>query len=198
MSQKSNRAGIDHAFYLKVDDKHIPLWTKARYATKEVTLQLTADHVRKSMSLGGVGNTQTCSMAVCAKSQAYAFPHPVEGYVDWTYRRAYVVTKISKKTGMPTHCVVYSHDSKIAHLNDSQGGQEALLKMIEENGGVIEITLKPINSRVGERVGQRVGERVGQRKKDREAPPRHPARRHLGVGAKRRFAVAQLGGIPKK
>jgi hypothetical protein len=95
---------------------------QGRPATKKVKLTLTAEHVRRSMKLHGVGNTQTCSMAVCAKEQAEQFPHPVHGYIDWQYSRAYVVTKVSKAHGMPTACVVYTHTDDIAKLNDSKNG----------------------------------------------------------------------------
>ena len=66
--------------------------------------------------------------------------------------------------------------------------KEELLKMIEENGGSIEVVLNPIRSRTGEGTDQR------KRKKQNRAQ----STRHLGTGAKRRFAVAQLGGVPSK
>ena len=92
--------------------------------TKGVDLELRPEHVRASKKLGGIGNTQTCSMAVCAKAHQGAFGHRVEGYIDWQYRRAYVVSKVSRATGLPNECYVYDHQDRVAPLNDSKGGQK--------------------------------------------------------------------------
>lgn len=80
MSKKTQtRKPPRHTFRFKIQgadgDKPAIVSAKAtvRRATKPVTLTLTADDVRRSMQLGGVGNTQTCSMAVCAQRQAGAF-----------------------------------------------------------------------------------------------------------------------------
>jgi hypothetical protein len=153
-----------------------------RRATKPVDLILTADDVRRSIRMKGVGNTQTCSMAVCAKRQASAFPHPVEGYIDWQYRTAFVVSKVSKATGLPVACVAYDHHDKIAKLNDSKDGQQKLLAQLEARGDRV-IRLLPIKKRE-DRPKKSAGKRDGSR-----------SSRSSGVGAKLRFAVAQLGGV---
>ena len=89
-----------HAFHFKLPGgKVLTAWAKARNAKKAVVLNLTAEDVQGSIELKGIGNTQTCSMAVCAKRQANAFPHAVDGYIDWLYRTAFVVSKIDRKTG---------------------------------------------------------------------------------------------------
>jgi hypothetical protein len=73
------------------------------------------------------------------------FPHPVEGYVDWTYSRAYVVSKVKQSDGMPSQCVVYRHDSDIAKFNDSKNGQALLLKKLEADGPM-QVRLLPIGA----------------------------------------------------
>jgi hypothetical protein len=182
------RAPKRHAFRFKVSETGTVLvaWANVRKASKKVVLNLTADDVRRSMRLGGVGNTQTCSMAVCAKRQASQFPHKVEGYIDWQYRRAYVVTRVSKKTGLPVECVVYEHRDKIAQLNDSKGGQQKLLKELEANGDrsisllpPLQRTYPPNRPHNGNRTGKNSSKPVS-----------------LGHGAKLRFAVAMAGGVP--
>ena len=135
------------------------------------------------MGLEGVGNTQTCSMAVCAKDNEQAFYHKVEGYIDWQYSRAYVVTKLSKETGMPIACVAYEHKDDIAKLNDSKGGQQKLLKQLQSQGPRI-IRLYPIRKNVRE-AGRPKGKLNGSH-----------SSRPVSMGAKLRFAVAQLGGVP--
>lgn len=177
-----------HTFVFKIQagegEKTKVLKAKAtvRRATKSVDLILTADDVRRSIKLKGVGNTQTCSMAVCAKRHADAFPHPVEGFIDWQYRRAFVVSKVGKATGLPVACVVYEHHSKIAKLNDSKGGQKKLLAQLETDGDLM-IRLLPVRQRE-HKPGKPTGRRDGSR-----------SSRPAGSGAKLRFAVAQLGGV---
>lgn len=176
-----------HTFRFKIQtpgEKPKVLAVKAKVirATKPVELILTAADVRRSMRLKGVGNTQTCSMAVCAKRQADAFPHAVEGYIDWQYRTAFVVSKVSKQTGWPIACYAYDHQDQIAKLNDTRGGQKKLLAELEAKGDRV-IRLYPIKKR--ERApGKKTGRLDGSRRS-----------RPAAVGAKLRFAVAQLGGV---
>lgn len=177
-----------HTFVFKIHagegekTKILKAKAKVRRALKAVDLFLTAADVRRSIKLKGVGNTQTCSMAVCAKRQADAFPHPVEGYIDWQYRTAFVVSKVSKTTGLPVECFAYEHHDKIAKLNDSKGGQVKLLAQLEAEGDRV-IRLLPIRKRPG-RPNKPQGRQDGSR-----------STRPSGVGAKLRFAVAQLGGV---
>jgi hypothetical protein len=185
--KKATRKPSRHTFRFKIEvegekPKIISAKAKVTRASKPVTLTLTAEDVKRSMTLKGVGNTQTCSMAVCAKRQASAFPHPVEGYIDWQYSSAYVVTKVSKENGMPTACVAYRHSDEIAYLNDSKDGQKRLLANLIENGPR-KIKLRPIVYRPREK-GRPRGTYDGSR-----TPRPHP------VGAKARFAFAQLGGV---
>ncbi len=160
--------------------KVITFWAKVVDAKKPVTLRLTADDVRQSIALRGAGNTQTCSMAVCAKRQAKAFPHPVEGFIDWTYSRAYVVSK-TRIDGTPSECVVYRHGDDVAHLNDAKNGQKRLLRSLLLNGDR-EITL----TRMTNGTRGRAGKKTGTGKKRSESVIRLR-------GANLRFAVAQLG-----
>lgn len=181
----ARRAPHRHAFKFKLKEEGagiLTAWAKVTRAKKPVKLTLTAADVRKSMGLDGVGNTQTCSMAVCAKRQADAFPHPVEGYIDWQYTRAFVVTKVSKETGLPSACVVYTHSDNIARVNDSKGGQRKLLKELEERGDRV-IHLNPVKLQKV-RPGRARGNNTGER-----------GSRIASKGARLRFAVAQLGGV---
>jgi hypothetical protein len=172
-----------HAFRFKLPDGRVlTAWAKVKKATKPVALVLTADDVRASIKAGGVGNTQTCSMAVCAKRQATAFPHPVEGYIDWQYSAAFVVTRVDTETGLPSRCVAYHHSDNIARLNDSPGGQRKLLAELEKNGPRIIYLRRPYKEKA--RPGRARGRNTGER-----------APRPAAVGANLRFVVAQLGGV---
>lgn len=175
-----------HAFIFKTHGGgQITAWAKVRRPKKAVLLELKASDVQASMMLGGVGNTQTCTMAVCAKRQADAFPHAVEGYIDWQYSRAYVVTKINKVTGLPCECVVYKHQDRVAQINDSKGGQKKLLDDLLRNGDRI-IRLYPPPKQT-KKPGVARGRKTGER-----------SPRIGSVGARLRFAVAELGGVPSK
>lgn len=175
-------------FKLPAEDNQKPVTIVARarviYAKKPVILTLTAADVKRSMEIDGVGNTQTCSMAVCAKRQAKAFGHPVEGgVIDWYYRRAYVSSHVSRENGLPDECYAYAHKDKIAQLNDTKGGQKKLLEDLLKNGDR-EIRLYPILPSKP-RPGRARGKNDGSRSKTIS----------LGKGAKLRFAMANLGGV---
>ncbi len=173
-----------HTFRFKLDGASELITARAtvKRAKKPVKLTLTAEDVKSSMALKGVGNTQTCSMAVCAKRQADAFPHKVEGFIDWQYSRAFVVSKINRETGLPSECFVYRHQNNIAKLNDSKGGQKKLLAELEAEGPRV-IRLSEVKTHV-RKSGRPSGKRDGSR-----------APRPTAMGAKLRFAVAQLGGV---
>lgn len=173
-----------HPFRWTVSDgdktKIVTIWARVRYGKTTVKLLLSADDVQRSIDMKGVGNTQNCSMAVCAKRHAASFPHPVEGTIDWTYSRAYVMSNLDKKGHYV--CWAYEHRDSIAKLNDSKGGQLKLLAQLKKNGDRL-IRLNPIKpARV--RPGRARGKDDGSR-----------STRTLGVGAKLRFAVAQAGGV---
>lgn len=182
-----------HAFRFKIDNGDGPAqtlvaWANVKQATRAVTLKLTADDVRRSMGMNGVGNTQCCAMALCAKRQSAAFPHKVEGYIDWQYARAYVVTKRDKVTGLPSECVVYRHYDNIAKVNDSRGGQQKLLSHLEKHGDRM-IYLSPPEKRKKQGAGAPAGRPTGKRSSRVVAIP--------AVGAKLRFAMAKAGGVPE-
>jgi hypothetical protein len=120
-------------------------WAKVRLAKKPVTLTLKSDHIEKSMKLGGVGDTTTCSMAVCSIMHAKEFPHPVTGYIDWQYSRVFISSKNDAR-GVPVECVAYEHSNDIAHLNDDKGGQKKLLDMTKKDGPIT-IHLRPYRKR---------------------------------------------------
>lgn len=155
---------------------------KVKIPSQPVQLMLKADHVRRSIKLKGVGNTATCSMAVCTIDQKDRFPHPVAGFIDWQYSRAYVVSKV--RDGLPVECYVYGHNDEIAKLNDTKGGQKKLLKELEQKGDRI-IYLTPRRGYRGVQPNKPTGNKDGSR-----SPREHNLR-----GAKLRFAVAQLGGV---
>jgi hypothetical protein len=154
-------------------------------ATKPVTIELTAAHVRKSIEVKGVGNTSSCPVAICANRHSEAFPHEVEGHIDFQYARCFVVSELDKHA-LPSKCVAYEHNAgDIAKLNDTRGGPRKLLRMIER-AGPITIELKPyrIRSKPG-RPGKGRGI-TGKRAKV------------AGKGANLRYAVMQLGAYPPK
>lgn len=192
MEKKKRRAPRRHAFRFKLadpvtgDTQTVTAWAKVIYGKKPVDLILTADDVLRSIKLKGVGNTQTCSMAICTHRLAHLFSHPVGKVIDWTYGRAYVASKHSAKTGLPVECYAYSHDDQIAQLNDTKGGQQKLLGILRAKGDRT-IQLKPIKLEPY-RPGRPRGKNTGERSTKRPLSV-------LGMGAKRRFAAMQLGGI---
>jgi hypothetical protein len=180
-----------HAFRFKIPagegerSKVITSWADVIAATNVVVLTLTADDVRRSIRLKGVGNTQTCAMAVCAKRHADKFlDHDVEGYIDWQYSRCYVVSQLGKETNQPVECYGYMHNDTIARLNDTKGGQDKLLADLLLNGPR-EVTLYPLRQR---------GSSPGSRKPTGENDGTRTSK--VGVrGAHLRFAVANQGGV---
>lgn len=185
-----------HMFMFKIPDvrrpgktKVIRSWAKVINATKPVSLRLVADDVQRSMKMGGVGNTQTCSMALCAMRQPEAFlPHVPEGYIDWQYSMAYVVTKLDSN-GLPCECVAYRHQDDVAKVNDSEMGQKKLLADLVINGDREIHLIAP----------QKRSSQAGRK----DAPPkqgrvkRGPSKTLHLRGANLRFASAQLGGVDK-
>lgn len=179
--KKPNR----HAFRFKMPNgKIMTVWAAVIHAKSHVYLPLKAAHVRASIEAGGVGNTQTCSMAVCAARESSCFPHPVEGTIDWFYSRAYVVSAVNKD-GLPSKCYEYMHYDKIAQLNDTRGGQRKLLNQLDADGDRI-IHLLPVD-------------RAMKRKRSAPDKPRGnqdgSRTRVTARGAALRFAVAQAGGV---
>ncbi len=114
----------------------------ARPKSKEVVkIELSADDVRIAMAQKGHGDAQRCAGAVCTQRHSHRFPHPVH-YIDWTQSRAYVITKLDK-LGMPAECISYVHHDNVAELFDKPSGYKQLLKVIQENGGALKISLRP-------------------------------------------------------
>jgi len=191
---KSRRktAQVRHIFYTailnEVTGKEIivPHPVKVVYATKPARLFLGESHVLKSIQLNGVGDLTKCSMAICGHAHRDAFGHPIapSGWLDWGYSRCWVASKDSKKNGLPIECVCYEHNDRIAHLNDSKGGQQKLLKMIQENGP-IEIILKPMRRR--SEPGRSGAGRVN-------SGARAPLKTYL-KGAKLRRVMARVGDL---
>jgi hypothetical protein len=176
-----------HAFRFKIESTGdiFVAWAKVIEPKADVFLPLKTEHVRESMRLKGVGNTQTCSMAVCALREKDNFSHAVEGYIDWTYTRAWVVSRRDRKTGMPSVCYVYDHSDSIGRLNDTRGGQKKLLAELEAEGGERIIHLKVPSKSTNKNLRVPAsGRRDSTRTK---IQPR---------GAKQRFAVAQAGAVP--
>lgn len=182
---------LRHTFMFRINGRDAVIKAKARVrdAKEAVELVVTAEDVRRSLSSDGVGNTQTCTMAVCALRHASKFAHNVQGYIDWQYSRAYVVSKVGAD-GLPSECFVYRHDSEIAKLNDSTGGQRRLLQMIERDGPLT-VCMHPIKASARRKkaaYSKQYAERAGRTTGERSAKV---AKR----GAAARFAFASLGGI---
>ena len=74
MKKSVRRKRPRHAFRFKIGKKIITHWAKMIPAKRDVFIPLKAAHVQRSMDLEGVGNTQTCTMAVCALDNAECFP----------------------------------------------------------------------------------------------------------------------------
>jgi hypothetical protein len=177
-----------HYFRFRFDDgREFVARARVRIPRRAVQLKLSAENVQRSIDANGAGNTQTCAMSMCARSQRDAFPHPVDGFIDWYYRRAYVVSKVDRY-GLPAECYVYAHNDQIAQLNDSRDGQKALLRDLKANGDRVVRLLVPPRRSPEKRGHIPTGNKTGTR--DRTVS--------LGVGARRRFAVVHLGltGLP--
>lgn len=183
-----------HYFLFKINtgekESIFKVATKVRYARKKVMIVLTEDNAKRAIDNKGYGNSQTCVMATCVKSQAEVFPHPVDGYVDWTYNRAYVVSKVDKKTGLPSECVVYRHEDKTAKNFDSdkEEGLIELWKDLRDNGSR-EVQLHPITSRDGEFAETKKRKRNPLDKKRKRNTPH----KIQPKGANLRFGIAKLG-----
>lgn len=149
---------------------------------EQIELDLVAEDVLSAIKNHGVGNTQNCAMAMCAKRLHDRFPHSFVGIIDWQYTRAFVASKFDA-TGDICECVRYTHRNGIAKLNDSERGHKKLLQMIKKNGGSLTVVLYPDQLRPPSSV-IRPGRKDGSRSSSMI----------LGVGAKRRFAVA-FGGL---
>jgi hypothetical protein len=186
--RKSKTAQVRHPFLYRLENgdgtsKVRKKMATVEYTTKPVEIELTAAHVRKSMKAGGAGNTSSCSVAICTYNHSDAFPHTVEGHIDFNYSRAFVVSKVDKY-GLPERCKVYEHNARdIAKLNDTPGGQQKLLDRIERDGP-IKITFKP----------HRVRSEIGRSGKGRKATGARDAMKLKG--AKLRYAVYKLGSMP--
>lgn len=175
-----------HPFRFRLlDGRSVTFWAKVKPAKEPVALTLKAEHVQESMKVGGQGSTNSCTMAICAKRQANEFPHPVDGFIDWTYSRAHVVTK-TRANGAPVECVVYEHRDDIAYLNDIKGGQKKLLSDLRKNGDKT-ITLNPMRKHESRSRGVRTKTGTGKKK--------NPSTRVNLKGANLRYAVATAGGI---
>jgi hypothetical protein len=149
---------------------------------RNVELVLTADHIRKSVKLGGQGNTQKCAMAVCSKEHRTAFGHDFI-YVDWLDTKAYFVTET--KNGLPSKCIAYAHHDNVAPLFDSRTGLTKLLQDIEQNGPkVIKLYPPRIYAASKKQTASRGSSRNGESIKTIRAK-----------GAALRFARLQLGGV---
>jgi hypothetical protein len=180
-----------HAFKFKIPatGKTITSWAVVKPGKKVIDLELKAADVRLSMSMGGVGNTQCCTMALCAKRQANLFPHPVEGYIDWQYSRAYVVSKVSKITGLPIECYSYVHYDSIARMQDTKGGQAKLCVQLEkaEAEGYPPRKVRLLKARVRGPSTLTKPTGISDGSRSSKVPRLH--------GANLRFAVANLGGV---
>lgn len=176
---------LRHPFHFKLEPsgKIITCWAIVRVPRMDVTVSLKAEHARESIRLKGIGNTQTCAMAVCAFREKECFPHPVEGLIDWWYKRAFVVSKVNKN-GLPSECYIYAHDDSIGRLNDTKGGQKKLLAQLEAEGDRTIILRVPPASTNKDKIKRPTGRKGGPKR----LQPR---------GAKLRYAVAQMGGVPK-
>ncbi len=189
--QRLTKARFKHYYRFTIKgatgEKDIHFFSKAtvRIPKRVVVLPLEAEDVRRSIELDGVGNTQTCSMAVCTVKHKDSFQHKVVGFVDWYYNRAYIASKINSE-GLPSECYVYEHRDSVARVNDSKDGHKKLLRSLEENGSRLVKLYPPRPS--PERPGRKRGKNTGERSR---------AKTVLAKGAKLRSAFALRGGVPQ-
>jgi hypothetical protein len=190
-AKKPITAKVRHPFLYRLENgdgtsKVRKAWATVKYATKDVQLVLTAAHLRRSIKAQGAGTTSHCAVAICAYNHSDAFPHNVEGHIDFNYSRAFVVSK-GDKHGLPSNCVVYEHDARdIAKLNDTPGGQQKLLERIERDGPIT-VTLKAHRQRSAPGRNGAVRKPTGVR---------DPATKGLR-GARLRYTVYKLGSQPE-
>jgi hypothetical protein len=177
-----------HTFRYKIKtkgekDREIRHKCKVVRAKKPVSLILTEEDVLRSIELHGHGNCQTCAMACSAKRQPEKFPHAFAGLLDWSYSKAHIVSKLDKKTGLPSECYAYEHHDNIAKLFDTMAGLKKLLKRLRDEGPIT-VNLRPIAYRP----------REGGRPRGNYDGSRAPRVASL-QGARGRAVMAQLGGF---
>lgn len=172
------QSALRHAFRYKLKNgKEIARWFKVIPGSENIVLRLLAEHVEESIRRNGVGDTQNCSMAVCAQTHESVFSHAVEGTIDWYPSRCYVVSAVypeprrfnrTSKKFIEGQCVAYEHNSPIWKFNDNKEGQKKLLKLIKEAGGHIDVHLRPWRKQTqgtAHRASARDGSRVKNIKK---------------------------------
>jgi hypothetical protein len=140
VKHKSKYRNCNHTFYFYDDfGKQFEVSAKVIPAMVPVDPILTSNHLRKSIRLKGRGNSQTCSGSICIIDNRGLFPHPVEGYCDFTDTRAWIMSKWeTKKRGGGWHaeCVEYEHsEGWLSKANDLRGGAQKLLEEFEKTGG---------------------------------------------------------------
>lgn len=184
MKTKSKYAKVRHTFLYRWEDANgkmhvIRAKARVKHPSRAVVLTLRPEHVKKSIKREGVGDTANCTMAICASDHATSFPHAVEGHIDWTYTRAFVVSKVNRD-GLPTECYVYDHRDDIARFQDTAGGQTRLLSFLEKMGER-QIVLFP----------KRIRSKKGRPGKGRKGSGARDVERRLR-GGRLRYAVAQM------
>jgi hypothetical protein len=185
---RSKYAQVRHLFLYKLQlpdggEKLMRHAAKVVHATEPVALQLDAGTVERSMKIDGAGNTAKCSGSVCIYEHRDLFPHPVIGWTDFTYSRAFIASKLDSH-GLPSECVAYEHDNNaMARLNDGPDGHKKLLAKIRKYGPIT-LRLKPYRPR--SEVGRPGAHRA-------TTGVRSPLRR---IGANLRFAVLVAGSLP--
>jgi hypothetical protein len=176
--KKTKQRAYRHPFRFHIEgiEKPLVFYAKVVDAKEIVRLDLKLEDVQQSK----IANTQKCSMALCAKRQEKAFPHAVMGLIDWTYSRAWVVSKTDDK-GFPSECVLYGHNDIIARLNDTEAGRKKLISLLKAKGNRT-VNLYPVKTRIGG--GKATG--TGEKRKKNVISLK---------GESLRYAYAEMGGI---
>lgn len=187
-AKKSVFAPVRHNFLFQVtagdgSKRIIKSPAKVRLGRVHIDLTVTAEDVQAALKAGGAGNSSKCTVAHCCYRMRDAFPHKIEGHVDWQYSRCFVCIK-TNKFGLPSECIVYEHDNGIARMNDTRMGMFKLLEKIEKHGPIT-IHLRPYRRRSEE----------GRKGADRKTT----GARGIGQprGANLRFDIARLGAGPE-
>jgi hypothetical protein len=89
---------------------------------------VTLDREEIDVYEGVPGSAVRCANSQCANRLESAFPHPVY-LVEFTDTRAFVVDRVSKRTGEPVHCIrYYHHEGDEQREFDMPGGKERMIR----------------------------------------------------------------------
>jgi len=184
--RRSKYAPVRHPFLYEIDypdGTHAvkKAWAKVIKGTQTVSVTLTETHIRRSLALDGAGNLAKCAGAICYYDHRKHFSHPIVGWVDWSYGRVFVASKLDSH-GFPCECYAYEHFDTIAKRFDTTAGQERLLARVQKHGPIT-LTLRPYRQRSKEGRPGRSRKGTGIRKNSRRLHQLRKAIVNAGISA---------------